>query len=321
MGVIQVTSDGSHPWKYEDPRRDEPGRKGMLLSNEIDKFRQVGLLIAKHYDEKCLRPAAYTLRIGPDYIDSMGNPKKLTEENRYYKMPPNSIVYVSTYEKLDLPCYIAARFNLRVQWVYKGILLGTGPQVEPGYRGYLSCPLYNLTDQPIRIEYKELFATIDFERTTDFCEGVDSQQIEQAIEGREKLEKLDRVEVNGQSYLLFKQQEYPPFKLYPDHDVTSSLVHMSNEVKTWRQVGIGLIISFFALTLTLLSFGNNIYTQLTAQARDWMQAEKSLRNAQTEVGQLQKQVTELERRLATVEDVNARRGPSVPQKAPVKKRP
>jgi deoxycytidine triphosphate deaminase len=160
-----------HDWKYIDPERENPNRKGMLLSNAIRKFcaEDKKLLIAEEFEETNLRPAAYTLRIGPKYIDSNGKPGKLDDKHSSFVMKPNSIVYVSTFEKLNLPYYIAARFNLRVKWVYKGILLGTGPQVEPGYCGYLSCPLYNLTNNPIRITYREDFATIDFERTTDFC--------------------------------------------------------------------------------------------------------------------------------------------------------
>jgi deoxycytidine triphosphate deaminase len=250
----------AHEWKYIDPMRTDPSRKGMLLSNEIEMFRKKNLLISEGFKPENLRPAAYTLRIGPKFVDSKGRVGQLdaTKEN-YFKMEPNSIVYVSTLEKLDLPHYIAARFNLRVKWVYRGILLGTGPQVEPGYRGYLSCPLYNLTDRPIKIEYAQDFATIDFERTTNFCPGASAQQILAAkISGDE----FDRVGHGGEEYLLFKK-EYPPLKLLPDHDVVSSLFELSQEVRTWRNIGIGFAVSFFALTLTLLSFGSNAYRQVS----------------------------------------------------------
>src|SRR5690348_1452544 len=156
-----------HAWKYTDPNT-HPSRKGLLLSNEIEKFCQVGLLI-ENYNREMVRPASYTLTIGPDYVDSEGHIRSMDQANTYFYMEPNSIVYVSTREKLNLPFYIAARFNLRVRWVYKGILLGTGPQIDPGFRGNLSCPLFNLTDKPIRIRLDDLFATIDFERTSDFC--------------------------------------------------------------------------------------------------------------------------------------------------------
>src|SRR5271170_2226458 len=194
-----------HEWKYVDPDHERPDRKGMLLSNQIKKFCEKQLLIADAFQAKNLRPAAYTLRVGDKYVDSNGKPGVLDDKTPYFEMEPNSIVYVSTHEKLDLPFYIAARFNLRVKWVYKGILLGTGPQVEPGYRGYLSCPLYNLTDRPIRINYKEDFATIDFERTTDFCKSLSAETIEAAVK---RGDDFDEVEADGGTFLLFKQKEY-----------------------------------------------------------------------------------------------------------------
>jgi deoxycytidine triphosphate deaminase len=250
-----------HPWKYVDPERHNPGRKGMLLSNQIEKFCDEKFLIAEGYEPKNLRPAAYTLRVGSKYVDSRGRQGNLDSKKKpYFKMEPNSIVYVSTHEKLDLPCYIAARFNLRVKWVYKGILLGTGPQVEPGYRGYLSCPLYNLTDRPIRIDYMQDFATIDFERTTDFCVGANANEISREIISGEE---LDSIKWSDETYIVFKQKDYPPLKLLPDHDVISSLLELSHEVKTWRNIGIGFAVSFFALTLTLLSFGANVYRQVS----------------------------------------------------------
>src|SRR6266480_6684986 len=159
-----------HEWKSNDPDWEIPDRKGMLLSDQIHRFCTLkpGLLISDGYDEHNLRPAAYTLTIGDLYYDHEGVRKELSVKNPSFEMPPNSIVFVSIAESLDLPFYIAARFNLRVEWVYRGILLGTGPQVEPGFRGKLSCPLYNLTDHPHKITRTEPFATIDFERTSNF---------------------------------------------------------------------------------------------------------------------------------------------------------
>ena len=260
---------GTHEWKYLDPKRSNPDRKGMLLSNEIEMFQKKDLLISKEFTVENLRPAAYTLRIGSKYVDSKGRVGQLDEKKKnYFKMEPNSIVYVSTLEKLDLPYYIAARFNLRVKWVYRGILLGTGPQVEPGYRGYLSCPLYNLTNRPIKIEYGEDFATIDFERTTNFCPGAAS--VDQILEEKTQVKDFDKIVHGGEEYLLFNK-EYKPLTLLPDHDVISSLFELSQEVRTWRNIGIGFAVSFFALTLTLLSFGSNAYRQtsdLSKQVND-----------------------------------------------------
>jgi deoxycytidine triphosphate deaminase len=290
-----------HDWKYIDPKRNDPSRKGMLLSNEIESFCQNKLLIADDYEVKNLRPAAYTLRIGSKFVDSKGRIGQLDEKKKtYFKMEPNSIVYVSTLEKLDLPHYIAARFNLRVKWVYKGILLGTGPQVEPGFRGSLSCPLYNLTDRPVNIEYKKDFATIDFERTTDFCNKATAQQICKEIKPGEELDTLDH---DGQRYMLFKQKEYPPLKLLPDYDVVSSLFELSQEVRTWRNIGIGFAVSFFALTLTLLSFGANAYRQASDLAKQVNELSSNLRDDHKDQQLSQQDIKNLNEKIADMQKV------------------
>ena len=92
-----------HPWKTKDPDFDKLDRKGMLLSDQIRKFcdKSVRLLIADNYDERGLRPAAYTLRIGDEYVDSKGQKRTLTQDRPSFEMPRNSIVFVSTKEKLD----------------------------------------------------------------------------------------------------------------------------------------------------------------------------------------------------------------------------
>ncbi len=301
--TTMTASQNEHPSKYEDPDIHNPARKGMLLSNEIEKFCKNGLLIEDYKTER-LRPASYTLTIGSDYVDSAGKVRRLTQKKPFFEIEPNSIVYVSTAEKLNLPFYIAARFNLRVKWVYKGILLGTGPQVEPGYKGYLSCPLYNLTNRPIRVWLGDEFATIDFERTTDFCKGKKWKEIEPFLE---KGEKLDTVVVDTETFLLFKQEQYKPLKHLPEYDIVSSLVQMSNEVKMWRHIGIGIVIAFIALALTLLGFGSNLYREMTSNTRDLAQSVVEINRTKDGLANTQEQLSALKSRIALL-DKEAERG-------------
>ena len=267
--------------KFEDPWRGDPFRKGMLLSNQIEWFCERQVLIDKGYSKDKVRPASYTLTIGEDYVDSAGRVRKLSKgKDTFFYMEPNSIVYVSTAEKLNLPFYIAARFNLRVKWVYKGILLGTGPQVEPGFRGNLSCPLFNLTDRPIKIALSDEFATIDFERTTDFGEGMQWTHIREKVE---KMESLDQVEIQGERFLLFKQGSFPPLKHLPDHDIVSSLVKLSDEVKRWRAIGVGIVIAFVSLALTLLNFQANLYREQKVTSQQVFQLQSDLDKVQGKI--------------------------------------
>ena len=277
----------THPWKTKDPDWDKPDRKGMLLSDQIRRFctqKPRGLLISDGYHESKLRPAAFTLTIGDDYRDSTGKPGKMNDASPSFEMPPNSIVFVSIGESLDLPYYIAARFNLRVDWVYKGILLGTGPQVEPGFRGKLSCPLYNLTNRPHTITRGEEFATIDFERTTNFVDELPNN-----IEAKLKPQgKLFLYESDDRRFLLFDQTELKALAKYPkDYSIVSSLFQMQRELAMWRKIGIGLVVSFVALTLTLLGLHNNLLRETISNAKDIVQVKDQVTDLQKEVHPLQ----------------------------------
>ena len=164
-----------------------PNVTGVLLSNMIEKYIGDVNLIENYDLEECLKPASYDFRLDKECIVN-GEEVTLGEEGGeegYLKIPPNGIAWVSTYEIVNIPRYLIARFNLRIKWVYKGILLGTGPQVDPGYQGQLHCPLYNLTEKPIRIKYLERFATIDFIKTTDYVEGV--KEISTGVRDRKTL--------------------------------------------------------------------------------------------------------------------------------------
>ena len=99
------------------------------------------------------------------WFDEHGEHREEIKPDKPFTLRKNSIAFVSLEPYLQLPDYIAMRFNLRVRHVYKGLLLGTGPMIDPGYRGYLAIPLHNLTnndyefrggDQLIAVEFTKL---------------------------------------------------------------------------------------------------------------------------------------------------------------------
>ena len=47
----------------------------------------------------------------------------------------NSLCYVTLQPTFRMPAYIAGRFNLLIRDVYRGLLVGTGPLVDPGFVG------------------------------------------------------------------------------------------------------------------------------------------------------------------------------------------
>jgi len=106
-------------------------------------------MICPFYDEEArLKPASYEVALLGRYIYWDGHGIKhddIIDSGDDFVLKANSIAFVTLEPMFRLPLYIALRFNLKITNVYQGLLLGTGPLVDPGFEGRLSIPLHNLT--------------------------------------------------------------------------------------------------------------------------------------------------------------------------------
>ena len=132
-------------YKSKDPFPEIP----PALLNSADIFDYVAVTGMIHpFDDAKLKSESYAVHIlGKVFYWDEKNDKqvKIIEKGQEFILRPNSIAFVTIEPKLRLPDYIAFRFNLKITNVYRGILLGTGPLVDPGFDGKLSIPLHNLT--------------------------------------------------------------------------------------------------------------------------------------------------------------------------------
>lgn len=129
-----------------DPFPDIP--PALLNSADVaDYARVTGMLWPFHLDER--KSASYEIPLlgksvfwddaGKEQVEQIVGP-----EDKFV-LKANSIAFVTLEPTFRLPDYMALRFNLKISHIYKGILLGTGPLVDPGFEGKLSIPLHNLT--------------------------------------------------------------------------------------------------------------------------------------------------------------------------------
>ena len=129
-----------------------------LLHNPRKK--QISL---KELDE-CLDAASYKLRLGDEA--HVGGEWVRVDDDTPLVIPAHQVAVVKTHEVVNIPRFLIARWNLRVKWVYEGLLWTGGPQVDPGWQGHLYCPIYNLAERQIVIPHKERVFTMDFALTT-----------------------------------------------------------------------------------------------------------------------------------------------------------
>ena len=68
--------------------------------------------------------------------------------------------------------------------------------------------------------------------------------------------------------------------------MVSSLFEMREELRNWRKLGIGAVIAFFGLTLSLLGFGTNVYRQEADNSRQMIEMKTEVQEAHAKVSEL-----------------------------------
>lgn len=142
--------------------------RALLSSLEILDYAETTGMVYP-FDKTQLKSASYEVHIGGEAIwwDGKGKRhKKVVKRGDPLVLEANSIVFVQVEPTFRLPNYIAIRFNLRITHVHRGLLLGTGPLVDPGFHGQLLIPLHNLTSQPYEIDTNDALIWIEFTKTT-----------------------------------------------------------------------------------------------------------------------------------------------------------
>lgn len=160
--------------------------KEFQLNNQGDPFPKIppSLLSADHIkqyvmatgaispfdpseENGLLKKATYEGRIGDSAYEYNDREElvSLPKENDLL-IRANSIVFVECDLDFRLPNFLALRFNLQIRHVHRGLLLGTGPIIDPGYWGKLCIPLHNLTNEDYSIPRSEGLIWIEFTKTS-----------------------------------------------------------------------------------------------------------------------------------------------------------
>lgn len=149
-------------YKSKDPFPEI--ESALLNSADIQDYISATKMIAP-FDPSKLKSASY--EIGFEgvvyYWDEKGNEysQDLDKEPKF-NLKKNSIAFLFTKTKFCLPDYMALRFNLRISHVHRGILLGTGPLIDPGFEGNLLIPLHNLTTNDYEFQAGEGLIWVEF---------------------------------------------------------------------------------------------------------------------------------------------------------------
>lgn len=269
-------------YKNTDPFKDIA--PALLNSADISDYVRVTGMIYP-FRKGDLRPATYGIRLNGKAIRwcynlttqkfekdvlVLGTPKSTNDISvKEFKIERNTISFVTLEPYIQLPNYIVARFNLKVDHVYRGLLLGTGPVIDPGFRGYLSIPLHNLTNNDYTFRADDLMIYMEFTKLSNhktFSLETNSQAgefvlypekperdveffVHEANNGKEITSSLEKIirDVKGTQTIIQKQQK------------------RFNAFNVFSYISIAGIVALF---LTFGIFFTNNYTNLKNEVKE-----------------------------------------------------
>ncbi len=140
----------------------------MLLNrDQIKNAISQGLMTISDFSEDALQPASYNFRLGDEAIASSRKEKENPSHKGLFTIPAGDFALVKTLERVSLSPRMAGHVGLRSHYAKKGLDILAGPQIDPGFNGYLVVGLTNLSPRDITIPYKEEFCTVEFYQFTE----------------------------------------------------------------------------------------------------------------------------------------------------------
>lgn len=144
----------------------------VLLSDEIEYYATDPAIpwdqrLIDPFNKESLESARYNLRLGSEYR-KQGTAFTLSDTEPWLRLKPHEMALVETLEQVRLPRFLIARWNLKVRMVYEGLLWVGALQVDPGWQGYLCCPIYNMSNHEVGLKYRNEIFAMDFVRTTQY---------------------------------------------------------------------------------------------------------------------------------------------------------
>lgn len=153
-----------------DPLKAKKIPPSLLSAEHVREYVMATGLISPFHEggkKKRLKKASYEGKIGEKaYKFENGGLVRVPFFEGCLRVEANSITFVECNLDFRLPEYIGLRFNLQIRHVHRGLLLGTGPLIDPGYWGKLCIPLHNLTSKDYLIPLTEGLIWIEFTKTT-----------------------------------------------------------------------------------------------------------------------------------------------------------
>jgi len=136
----------------------------MMSDTEIRAAMLAGEIVIEPFDSSRLEPASYDSRIGTWAFASSLKEKVNLSHKGMLIIEPGEFAVVESREHIMLDDRTAGQLGLRSEYAQRGLLMLSGPQIDPTFDGVLTVRLMNLAPKAIALTYEAAFLTIQFFR-------------------------------------------------------------------------------------------------------------------------------------------------------------
>ena len=145
----------------------------MILSDKTikEKIKNKEINI-KPYKKENIQPSSIDLRLGYNLKTVNGKLLSTLENGETYTIKPNEFLLGSTLETITLPHNITAMVDGKSSMARLGLGVHvTAGFIDPGFKGNITLEIYNISDEPITLEYGLCLCQIIFFKMTSTVEN------------------------------------------------------------------------------------------------------------------------------------------------------
>lgn len=119
-------------------------------------------IIIEPFDEDCLTPIGYDLRVGEKGFSWKSRCRVEVNERNALKIEPHDTVVIETYESIQLSKQIGATIHAMATQVLRRGLSHISTTIDPGWTGKILISVHNHRETTVELEFKEKLCTVCF---------------------------------------------------------------------------------------------------------------------------------------------------------------
>lgn len=136
----------------------------MMTDTEIRSALEKREIVLDPPDFERIEPASYDVRVGNSAFASSSKERVNLKEKGLLIIEPGEFAVLESRERIELNHRTAAQIGLRSEYARRGLLMLSGPQIDPGFVGILVVRVVNLAPKPIALPHEAPFLTLQFFR-------------------------------------------------------------------------------------------------------------------------------------------------------------